>query len=212
MRVCPCPYPWSGPWRRRCTRAASCRGRLLLQSRSSNGPRPSRSRARRQSASVPNAHCPCCAVAPVHVSPAVAVGIVLVKHMVPAILVETAVGIVDPASRRSQVIDGALGIPLCRRDGFFDTRRGPENRVCIVVKRLLRHGHVTCGCRNRQNQAIPRQGWGMCIHGVPFLCCFFVGPFQIDFSSCARSVVKETGPPKASMPTCFGPGRVIFGE
>ena len=36
--------------------------------------------------------------------------------------------------------------------------------------------------------------------------------YQIDFSSCALSVVKGTGPPMASTVTFFDVGVIIFGE
>src|SRR5688572_10113605 len=59
-------------------------------------------------------------MSPVHVTPFVAVGVVLIEHVVIAAMENRAVGIVDPIGRRSDVEDRFAGICLGAGAGFFD--------------------------------------------------------------------------------------------
>ena len=59
-------------------------------------------------------------MSPVHVAPFVAIGVVLIEHVVIAAVENRAVGVVDPIGRRRDVKDGFGGIGFGAGAGFFN--------------------------------------------------------------------------------------------
>ena len=63
-------------------------------------------------------------VSPVHVSPFIAVGIVLVEDVVIPLVIDRPVRIVHPIRRRPEVVDGPCWIGFRLRDGGFHALHG----------------------------------------------------------------------------------------